>query len=76
MNGMEMALNSVMKLLGIDAATVDGALSNIKRMETYAQSVEARLSAIEDNQKRILALLQGDMPTVITATQIEDQKNA
>lgn len=65
MNGQEMLLNSVLKMLNIDPQMVDATLDDLKKIGAIARSLDERMARIEVTQARILSLLEPtpDVPT-------------
>lgn len=78
MNGMEMALNSILKLLHIDQAAVMNVINNVQNVQAAANAMNARMARIEENQKRILELLGDNEPNpgAIVPALNEDNSNA
>lgn len=74
MNGQEMLLNSVLKMLNIDPQMVDATLDDLKKIGAIARSLDERMARIEITQARILSLLEPtpDVP-VEQLTFLEDR---
>lgn len=72
MNGQEMMLNALVKMLGIDPQVF---MAQGQKFIGEVAALKVQVDRIEAQQLEILSLLRGDMPIVIPA-QTEDRKEA